>query len=463
MTPTAGDSSWDDLKESELPRVLTSIPGPRSVELWNREMRHHAQNASAGALYTRLVLQDALGPLVRDVDGNVFIDFASGTVVSNLGHCPPSVVAALQREIGRLIHFYDFATEPRSEFMSALAATLPPSLDTFQMYTTGGEAVEAAIRAAKSYTKGYEVISFYNAFHGRTAGAAALSAGSGQRPGFGPFVPGTLHSPNAYCYRCPLGLTRDSCEVACARFIEKVYEQSSDRRVAAVIIEPVQGAGGVIPHPPEFLMVLREFCDRVGALLIFDEILTGAGRTGTMWAFEQSGVIPDILVAGKGLASGFPISLIASRPEVMAALPFGQPGGGATTFASSNLACAAGLATLELLKDGRTIQHARDLGNLLLEQLRLLQSEHPIIGDVRGSGMLIGVELVANRDTKQPVGPDVSRMLLQALAARGVLTVSGGPVLRITPPLVISEGLASRGVQILDGALSEVEAALALA
>jgi 4-aminobutyrate aminotransferase-like enzyme len=448
------------LDEKKVPLVRTEIPGPRSAELWERDARFHAHNSSLPAQTLRLVIGDASGALVRDVDGNVFVDFSSGIVVANLGHSPRSVVDALREESGRLMHFFDFATPPRAAFFEALARTLPPSLQTLQMYTTGAEAVEAAMRLAKAYTGRYEFISFYGAWHGRTLGAMSLMGGFPLKHGYGPFPPGVSHSPNAYCYRCPLGLERESCEDACARFIDRLYEQATERELAAVIIEPVQGVGGVIVHSQEFLAHLRDFCDRTGALLIFDEVLTGVGRTGTMWAFEHSGVLPDVLIAGKGLASGYPVSLIASRREVLDAMPFGRPGAGASTFASGNLACAAGAATLALLEDGKVLDNARRVGAAMLTALRGLQDRHPILGDVRGQGMLMALELVADRQTKEPVDPAVARELLVALARRGVLAAGGGHILRITPPLVIDEKLALRGLDLVDDALSEVERGL---
>ncbi len=458
MTDPSPDAApLSELDERLAPQVTTEIPGPRSAELWERDARHHAHNSSMPAQTLRIVVRDASGALVRDVDGNVYVDFSSGIVVSNLGHAPPSVAAAVGAEAGRLMHFFDFATPPRVAFFEALARTLPPSLQTFQMYTTGSEAVEAALRLAKACTGRYEVISFFGAWHGRTLGAMSLMGGYALKHGYGPFAPGVLHSPNAYCYRCPLGLERDSCADACARFIDRLYEQASERRLAAVIVEPVQGVAGAIVHPEGFLRHLREFCDRTGALLIFDEILSGVGRTGKMWAFEHSGVLPDVLLAGKGLASGYPVSLIASRRELMDTAPFGQIGAGASTFASGNLACAAGAATLALLEDGTVLENARRVGATLLGALRELQGRHPIVGDVRGQGMLLALELVRDRATKAPIEPAVMRALVTALARHGLLAVGGGHILRITPPLVISEALALRGVDLLDAALDEIE------
>ncbi|HWH34844.1 MAG TPA: aminotransferase class III-fold pyridoxal phosphate-dependent enzyme [Acidimicrobiales bacterium] len=448
------------LDDSQVPRVATALPGPRSAELWARDAAHHAGNSSPAAQWLELVIHDAAGSLVRDADGNVFLDFSSGAVVANLGHSPPAVVAALQEEAGRLMHYFDFATAPRAAFFDALAATLPPELQTFQMYSTGSEAVEAALRLAKSFTGGYEVMSLHRAWHGRTIGSMSLMGGFPLKHGYGPFVPGSHHTLNAYCYRCPLGLERGGCQVACAGLADRVYEESTERRLAAVIVEVVQGVGGVIPQPPEFLARLRALCDRTGALLIIDEILTGMGRTGTMWAFEQTGVVPDVLLAGKGLASGYPISVIASRREVLDTLPFGAPGAGASTFASGNLACAAGAATLGLLADGTVLEGARRVGRLLLDGLRALQDDHPLIGEVRGRGMLFGLELVTDRTTKARIPPEVARRLLLALARRGLLTAGAGPILRLTPPLVLTEAQAQRGLEILDQALGEVEGGL---
>jgi 4-aminobutyrate aminotransferase-like enzyme len=442
------------------PRVLTAIPGPRSQELWARDAAFHASNSSPGAQWLRLVLKDGAGAVVRDVDDNLFVDFSSGAVVANLGHAPAAVAQALADEAGRLMHFFDFATPVRATFFEALARTLPPSLQTFQMYSTGAEAVEAALRLAKSFTGNYEVISFHQAWHGRTLGAMSLMGGFPLKRGYGPFAPGVFHAPNANCYRCPLDLTPDRCEVACARLVDRVFEQSSEQRLGAVIVEPVQGVGGVIPFPASFLAHLRELCDRTGALLIFDEILTGVGRTGPMWAFESSGVVPDVLLAGKGLAGGYPISLIASRREVLDAGPFGRPGAGASTFASGNMACAAGVAALGLLEDGAILENGRRVGAAMLGGLRELADRHPIIGDVRGVGMLLALELVTDRVAKTPVTPPVARRLLEALARRGVLVAGAGAVLRITPPLVIGEDMAMAGVAALDAALTEVEAGL---
>ena len=458
MTGVAVDEPSAEFDPALAPRIRTDVPGPRSQALWARDAALHAGNSSPAAQWLRLVLRDGRGAVVRDVDENLFVDFSSGAVVANVGHAPPAVARAVAEEAGRLMHYFDFATPARADFFEALARTLPPALGTFQMYSTGAEAVEAALRLAKSYTGGYEVISFHQAWHGRTLGAMSLMGGFPLKRGYGPFAPGVLHSSNPNCYRCPLDLTRDQCGVACAAMVDRGFEQVGEQRLAAVIVEPVQGVGGVIPFPAEFLAHLRRLCDRTGALLVFDEILTGVGRTGPMWAFEASGVVPDVLLAGKGLASGYPISLLASRREVLDAGAFGRPGAGASTFASGNLACAAGAATLGMLEDGSILANGRRVGASMLAALGQLATRHRIIGDVRGVGMLLALELVDDRTAKTPVAPATARHLLVALARRGVLVTGAGPVLRITPPLVITEDMALAGVALLDEALGEVEA-----
>ncbi len=221
--PVADFGPLAGLDEDSIPLMRTDVPGPRSMALWERDARYHASNSSPPAQFLRVVVADGLGAMVRDVDGNVFIDLSSGVVVANLGHCPPPVVEAMRQELGRLMHFFDFATPPRAAFFEALARTLPPALQTFQMYTTGSEAVEAAIRLAKSYTGNYEVISFHRAWHGRTLGAMSLMGASPLKHGYGPYMPGVTRSFNAYCYRCPLGLCRESCQIDCARSIDRIY------------------------------------------------------------------------------------------------------------------------------------------------------------------------------------------------------------------------------------------------
>lgn len=456
---TANVPKLSELEASDVPYLITEVPGPESRRLWAREASNRAPGMSPAAEMSRLALSKGSGALVQDADGNVLIDFCSGTVVANIGNSHPRVVSALATAAADLMHCYDFVTRRRVELFEYLAPLLPPRLRTFQMYSTGGEAVDAALKAARSYTGGYEIVSFYRAFHGKTLAATSLM-GTSRRWHFGPFQPGMLRSPNAYCYRCPLGLEFPSCEVACADMLDGVEQECSDGRIAAVIIEPVQGSGGVIPFPPEFLRKVRAFCDRVGALLIYDEILTGAGRTGTLWAFEQGEVEPDLLLFGKGLSSGFPVAFLAGPPEVMGAKPFAGSGASCTTFGGNPMAAAVALESLKVLVEENLSANAAKVGALLRERLLKLKDTFPVVGDVRGMGLLLGLELVRDPGTREPLSLAEGQFLYQEMLGRGLYTSSPGSIVRIVPPLCLSEELAERGVALFADSIAALQGRL---
>lgn len=440
-----------------LPRLVTEIPGPRSRQVTEAENRLNAPGGSAASMFSGVAFDAGYDTLVRDVDGNVYIDFCAGTVVVNTGHSHPRVVAALETAARKLIHLYDFTTETRLEFFTALKRLLPESLSMFHMLTVGTEAVDAAMRLARAYTGRSEFISLYRGYHGRTYGAMSLMGGMGKKR-FGPLLPGCYQTPNAYCYRCPLGHTYPQCGVACASAIDTVFDQASTGDLAAVIVEPIQGAGGVIVPPPGFLEYLRAFCDRHGALLIFDEILTSAGRTGKLWAFEHSGVVPDILIIGKGIASGYPISALASRPEIMAAEPWAWPTWSSSTFGGSPLASAAGIASLGVLVDEDLAGNAARVGAWMKQRLQAIQQRHWVIGDVRGVGLLLGVEFVRDPQRRTPILPAEARFFFTQLLRRGLLTSSVGAIVRLTPPLTLTQGLAARGLDLFEEAVGALEA-----
>ena len=447
----------EELAAADVPVIRTSAPGPRAVAVWAAQAPHNSPGLSGAAQSSRLVMAEGRGALVQDVDGNVFIDFCAGTVVNVTGHNHPKVRQAIQEELDHFIHVYDFLTPVRAEFFQKLAEQLPPSLSAFQMYTSGSETVEAALRVAGAASGGKrEYISFYRAFHGKTAGTRALLGGM-YKKGFGPGMAGYIQSPNAYCYRCPLGLTYPGCGVACADMIEHVYNEQSTGDVAAVLIEPIQGAGGVIVPPREFIEKIRQFCDAKGIFLIFDEVLSAAGRTGKMWAKDHFGVTPDVMTMGKGIGSGYPVGVVASSQEMFDHWPFNQPGGGSTTFGGSGAAAAAGLATLKVLVEENLVENGARVGAHIKRRLQAMQQRHRIIGDVRGEGMLIGVEWVSNPDTRAPLAANICLDLFMETLRRGVLLVTTGQIWRITPPLVMTEALADRALDLIEDAVSSVE------
>lgn len=435
------------------PVLRTEVPGPESRRIYAAEEELQAGGTSAGSQWSRLAVIDGKGAIVRDVDGNFLLDACSGTVVMNVGHGNHAIAEALCRQAQRITHFYDFAAPVRVEFLAALKATLPERLNTFSLHNSGAEAVEAALRVVRSATGRQEIIAFHNAFHGRSMGALSLTSGSG-RKGVGPLLPGVYHAPAPYKAGCPTKDASESLVPSCISQLELLADQILPGPPAAVFIEPVQGAGGVIPMPHEFLAFLRHFCDRTGALLVFDEILTGAGRTGSMWAFEHSGVVPDILLSGKGIGAGFPLGLLAGPRDVMSAGPIALPTHNSSTFGGGQLACAIGLESLRLLLDGELIKNAAVVGAHLLRRLRDLLDGSPWVADVRGLGLLIGIELSANALAADGTEP-LPQKLLAALLSRGVVISSSGPVVRITPPLCLTLEQADIIANSFAAALSE--------
>jgi len=453
---TAPAADLADLDPGDVPILRTEIPGPVSRSVRARENRHASPGLSALAVLSGLAVDAGYGALVRDVDGNVFIDFSSGTVVTVTGHSHPTVVARIKDELDRFVHIYDYGSRARADFFESLAAVMPAGLDRFQMFSSGAETVEAGLRLAKAHTGNHEFISLYRGFHGKTLGAMSLMGG-GYKKGFGPTASGFFLTPNAYCYRCPLGLTYPSCGVACADFIQNVFEQESTGAVAAVVAEPIQGAGGVIVPPPEFLPKIQEFCRRNGILLFIDEVLTSAGRTGKLWASEHYDVQPDIMTLGKGIGSGFPLGVVASTEEIMSRWPWAQPNGGTSTYGGSPVSAAAGLATLLALAEENLVENAALVGAHMKLRLQEMQARHACMGDVRGQGMLMAVEFVRDRDTKERISDHEAALLYRELVGRGVLVSSATAIMRITPPLVLGKALADRGLDIFDEALTAFE------
>ena len=445
----------DPSRTPELPELVTEVPGPRSRAIFRQDQSLLAAGNSAGALWSELAIVEGRGAMVRDADGNWLLDACSGTVVMNLGHGHPAVAAAIGGQARLLTHFYDFATEVRVRFIELLKSTLPDSFEAFHLANSGSEAVEAALRTARSATGRHEVIAFHNGYHGRTLGALSLTAGAG-REGLGPFLPGVVHAV-APDPMDGTGRTEAERIEACGRHLDRVASQVLAGPPAAVVIEPMQGAGGMVPIPARFLELLRGFCDRTGALLVFDEILTGGGRTGRLWAFEHSGVVPDLLLLGKGIGGGFPLGVVAGPRRVMDAGPGAQPTHNSSTFGGNPLACAAGLATLTALLDEGHVENSSRAGDHLIAALseRLRRRRH--VADVRGSGLAIGVEMVTGGNGRTPVSGDFIRSVLRGLLRRGVVISSTGHVMRITPPLCLTIPQAGYLAEAVEGTLRDLE------
>jgi 4-aminobutyrate aminotransferase len=439
------------------PEIRTPLPGPKAAAIIARD------RARVSPSYTRdypFVMARGEGAVVEDVDGNVFLDCAAGIAVTGTGHSHPDVVKAIVDQAHKYLHMSgtDFYYEPQVRLAEEMAAIAPVGAgdgDVRSFFSNSGtEAIEAALKLARYATKRFNIIAFLGSFHGRTLGSlAATSSKYVQRKGFGPMMPGVYHAPYANCYRCPVGLRPESCAAECLSYVEDqilVHLVSPDE-VAGILVEPIQGEGGYVVPPGQFLQRLRELATRHGILLIADEVQSGMGRTGRMFACEHFDVTADIVTVAKGIASGLPLGVTSSR----AALMTWPPGAHASTFGGNPVSCAAAIETIRVLKNG-LIRNAEVVGSHLFERLRALMDKHTIIGDVRGKGLMIGIELVRDRQTKERATTERDR-LVQEMFARGVLILGAGRnAVRFAPPLVLTKDQADTAVRIFDEALTAV-------
>ena len=435
-------------------RIQTEIPGPKSKEIVAREQRHLASGLQAFALWAGVAMETGRGSYLTDVDGNTYVDLIGGIGVNALGHCHPSYVRALVDQAQKLT-VGSLTSRPRADLVNEVSELAPSGLDRLQLYSGGAEAVESALRLARSYTGRQDIVGFWGAFHGKTAGAMSLM-GSEARHGMGPFLAGTTLIPYADCYRCPFGLSYPSCGIACADFARKAIKAQSTGPVAAVIIEPMQGTAGNVIPPPEFLPAIADATRESGALLIADEMITGFGRTGKVWGVDHTGVKPDIVTLGKGFGSGFPISGVLTRTEISQAKPWSKPSGASSSYGGNPLASAAALASVRTIRDEKLWENASAVGATMLARLRKMQERYPFIGDVRGAGLLIGIEVVKDRRTREPVESSAMKEVYLNGVKRGLLAMSYSPHIRLQPALTIDEKAASEALEILDEVFNDL-------
>lgn len=439
------------------PKLVGPVPGPKA------KAAVEADGRLISPSYTRsypLVAKRGRGCRVEDVDGNEFLDFAAGIAVTSTGHCHPEVVEAIQKQAAELIHISgtDFYNEPLTELAEKLSAIAPMRGPHRVFYgNSGAEAVECAIKLARYHTGRQHVIAFLGAFHGRTMGALSLTASKPQQKRrFGPLMPGVTHVRYPYAYRgCTGGPQEEEAfALGCARYIEEKLFKTilPPEEVAAIVVEPIQGEGGYVVAPDNFLRELRAICDKHGIMLVADEVQSGAGRTGKWWAIQHSGVEPDIVCSAKGIASGMPLGVCMSKAEVMDWVP----GSHASTFGGNPVSLAAALATVDILnREG--IANAAKVGAKMLERLHGWKKTHPLVGDVRGRGLMIGVELVKDKQTREPVTELRNRVESVAFEKGLVILGCGETSIRLCPPLIVSEEEAMVGLDILEDALTQVE------
>jgi 4-aminobutyrate aminotransferase len=436
----------------DAPEIKTPLPGPRAKAIIERDSRFVSPS------YTRdypFVIAQGEGSVVEDVDGNRFLDCAAGIAVNSTGVSHPEVVKAICDQAGRFIHMSgtDFYYEPQVRLAEELAAIAPIEGEVRTFFSNSGtEATEAAIKLSRYFTKRQGLIAFFGAFHGRSLGSLSLTASKAiQRRGFGPLLPGVYHAPYPDTYR--FDGSADACAAASLSFIKDqiLVHLASPDEIGAVVVEPIQGEGGYLVPPPAFLQGLRALTAEHGMLLVLDEVQSGMGRTGRMFASEHAGVQGDIVTMAKGIASGLPLGVTCARADIMS----WPPGAHASTFGGNPVSCAAANVTIKLLKEGLTA-NAAAVGDYLMNGLRELQKKHDLIGDVRGKGLMIGIELVRDRRTKERA-TDERNALVQAMFRRGVLVLGAGRnAVRLAPPLVLTREQAHSVLQVMDEALLEI-------
>jgi 4-aminobutyrate aminotransferase-like enzyme len=430
------------------PAIVTEVPGPKSRALRKCEDTLLAPGLQSYAVMAGIAVDHAQGSTVTDVDGNVFVDFIGGIGVNSLGHAHPAVVGAIQEQVAR-VSVGAFTTERRVELAARVASHAPAGkLRRLQLYSGGAEAVESALRLAKSYTRKHEVVSFWGGFHGKTMGALSLM-GSSFKEGLGPMLSGSHQVPYADCYRCPLGATYPTCGLGCVELARKQLRRTSAGSVAAFVVEPMQGTAGNVIPPDDYLPAVVALAREHDALLVVDEMITGFGRTGRYWGIDHSGVEPDIVTIGKAFGGGFPLSGVLTTEEIAGARPWANPSGSSSSYGGNALGAAAGAAALRTIDEQRLVENARSLGAMILRELVGWLGDYPFVGDVRGRGLLLGIELVRDKKTKEPLPLAITRWIFDQCVRRGLLSMVYAPSFRIQPALTIDAPTALAGLAVI--------------
>ena len=443
------------MSKFEGPNIVTSIPGPRASEFVERHKK--AFMASTMVAYP-IVGVEGSGVFVKDVDGNVFLDFAAGIASLPTGHCHPKVVEAVKRQAERLMHFAgnDFYNPLQVELAEKLKEITPGNYDKRVFLSNSGtESCEAALKLSRRHTRRPKLISFIGAFHGRSMGSLSLSFSKPvHKKYYEPFMGGVLYTPYAYCYRCPFKLVFPDCDWWCIHFIDEVlFRHVCDPvEVAALFVEPIQGEGGFVVPPLGYLRELRKLCDEHDILLVCDEVQAGMGRTGKMFGCEHEGVVPDIVCLAKALGAGLSLGATVARADLVD----WEPGAHSNSFGGNPVMCAASLASMEVLVGERLLENAAKVGGYALKRLGEMRDEHRIIGDVRGKGLMIGVEFVVDKETKERF-LRVDGITVEAHKRGLILLPCGVNCIRIVPPLIINCEQMDRGLEILERSISDIE------
>jgi 4-aminobutyrate aminotransferase len=441
---------------SDYPKLVVRPPGPKARDIVKRDSERISQSYTR---YYPLVVESGNDCIVKDVDGNEYIDFNSGLACLNVGHCHPKVVKAIKSQCDKFLHYAntDFYYEQTVNLAEKLFEVTPGNFQKrVHFANSGAEALETAIKLSKWHTRKHQFIAFVGGFHGRTCGATSLTASKPtQRRHYFPLLAGITHVPYPYCYRCPFGLSYPECNYRCVDFIDDQVLQKyiPPEEVAGFVFEPIQGEGGYVVPPPDYFMRLKKLADKYGLLFIADEVQSGIGRTGRWFAIDHWKIEPDILCAAKSLASGLPLSATVSRARLMD----WEGGTHASTFGGNPLACAAASAVFDIIKEEKLLENAERQGNYIMKWLADIKEEREIVGDVRGKGLMIGVEFVKEKQSKT-VGADQAREVMIRCWRRGVAIVTCGvSTLRLIPPLTITKELVDNSLEIIGDVIKEVD------
>jgi len=443
------DKNWAKMDISTLPSIKTELPGPKSREMHERAAKIMKGFSSQVKLFP-VAFESGKGCTLTDVDGNVFIDFSSGIYVTSLGHCHPKVSEAVSKYANQLMNCHDFTTEIKMKLLEKLASITMGDLNGVQLYDSGTTAVEAGLRCARAASGKFEFVSFWRDFHGKTMGAvscAGVDKSQGMR------APGFFLAPRPNCYRCPFKMKHPECNCYCAEFLENVIKNDTSGQVAAIVLEPIQGWGGSVVPPDDFMPKLRQICDKNNILLMADEVLCGMGRTGKMFAMEHWDVTPDITTLGKGFGNGFPVTAMCVSDKYKDAV---EKISASSSYGGNPMACAAALASIEVIEDEQLCEKSTHLGEIFLKRMNKMKDEHKIIGDVRGKGCLLAMELVKDKETKEPF-EDAGKYVYQEAFKRGLAWVPSGHILRLSPPIIMEDDMAMKGLDIIEAAVTAVE------
>ena len=442
------------LSYAEAPKIITNVPGPKVQKLMAESAKYEAMTRGGGN--APMIMEEGKGVTVKDADGNIFIDMSAGVAVNAVGRGHPKVLETIRKQSGVIMHTTDVTNPKRIELAKRISGIMPEGLrgNCMTAFTQSGSgAVETAIKFARHFTGRTQILAFHGAYHGVWMGSAALTTGYRYRHGWGPMMPGVIHAPYAYCYRCAYNMTYPDCDCHCAKYVDYIlntpYTAADD--IAAIIIESEQGEGGYIAPPKEFFQLIKQAAQQYGAIYIADEVQSGAGRTGKMWAIEHSKVVPDILTWGKGMGGDMPMAGATFNSDINSSLVEGsQPG----TFAGNAMGCAVCLTNIDLITDpqsdllGRTTQLGNEIKGILKDAAKNVNC----IGDVRGNGLMIGIEVVSDKKSKEPLSPDLCHQISAKLLNRGIImTPCGryGNVFRFMPPLTIPKDMAVKATYIL--------------